>query len=204
VHRRIAALAASVLVVAGAHASAARTVLCFGDSTSWLYPARLARLRPDLSVVSGALPGDVSSDGPRLRALLDAHRPDDVVIMIGTNDVVRLPDGRPVVTGDPEVTFRNVVRLARSARRRRARVIVLTQTPATCPVRCAERQVHTREVAHRLVAWGLRRPRQVVVADLRDEFTARSWFELSDDGLHPNAAGADFIASFVARQLGGR
>src|SRR5262249_19842803 len=151
---------------------------------------------------SGALPGDVSSDAPRLRLLLARSRPDDVVVMIGTNDVVRRPSGWPVVTTSPAVTFRNVLRLARLARRRGAHVLGLTQTPATCPVGCAERQAHTREVAHRLVAWGLRRPRGVVVADLRDEFTARSWSALSDDGLHPNADGAELIARFVAAALG--
>ncbi|HXJ32784.1 MAG TPA: SGNH/GDSL hydrolase family protein [Candidatus Eisenbacteria bacterium] len=196
--RAVAAIAAAI-VVAGGPASA-RTVLCFGDSTSWRYPARLQARRPDLRVVNGALPGDVSTSVPRLRMLLDRDRPDDVVVMIGTNDVVRRPDGRAVVTDDPAVTFRNVVRLARLARRRGARVIVLTQTPASC-VSCAPRQTHTREVAHRLIAWSLRRPRGIDVADLRDEFTIHAWSTLSDDGLHPNAAGADLIAAFVADRL---
>ncbi len=197
--RAVAAIAAAIVVAAGP--ASARTVLCFGDSTSWRYPARLQARRSDLRVVNGALPGDVSTGAPRLRMLLDRDRPDEVVVMIGTNDVVRRGDGRPVVSDDPAVTFRNVVRLARLARRRGAFVLVLTQTPAACPASCAERQAHTREVAHRLIAWSLRRPRGIDVADLRDEFTIHGWSTLSDDGLHPNAAGADFIAAFVAARL---
>jgi lysophospholipase L1-like esterase len=195
---RASVVAAIVLCAAAAQA---RTVLCFGDSTSWRYPARLQALRPDLVVVAGAKLGDVSSDAPRLAALLRGGRPDDVVVMIGTNDVARVP-GRPgpLVTDDPAVTSRNVWRLARLARAAGARVLVLTQTPATCDG-CAARQRHTREVAHRLVARGLRRPRRIVVADLRDEFTAHDWAALSDDGLHPNDAGAELIARYVSAAL---
>jgi lysophospholipase L1-like esterase len=179
----------------------ARTVLCFGDSTSWRYPARLQVLHADWRVVSGALPGDVSTSLPRLVTLLSLHRPDDVVIMIGTNDVVRRRDGHPVVTADPRITARNVRRLALRGRQAGAHVVVLTQTPASCFLGCAERQVHTREVAHRLVAWGLEPPHGIEVADLRDELTIHDWRELSDDGLHPNDAGADLIARYVADRL---
>src|SRR5690242_20308729 len=132
------------------------------------------------------------------------HRPDDVVIMIGTNDVVRRTDGTPVVTDDPRVTARNVRRLALRARRAGAHVVVLTQTPASCAVACAARQAHTRDVAHRLVAWGLAPPRRIDVADLRDEFTVHDWGTLSGDGLHPNDAGAELIARYVATRLEAR
>jgi lysophospholipase L1-like esterase len=179
----------------------ARTVLCFGDSTSWRYPARLQAFHADWHVVSGSLPGDVSSNFARLETLLEKHRPDDVVIMIGTNDVVRRRDGRPVVTLDPRVTARNIRRLALRGRHAGARVVVLTQTPASCFLGCVERQSHTREVAHRLVAWGLAPPRGIEVADLRDELTVHDWRELSNDGLHPNDAGADLIAHYVGAWL---
>jgi lysophospholipase L1-like esterase len=190
-----------VIVVLAATRLDARTVLCFGDSTSWRYPARLQALHADWHVVSGSLPGDVSSNLARLVMLLDMHHPDDVVIMIGTNDVARRRDGRPVVTDDPRVTTRNIRRLALHGRRAGARVVVLTQTPASCFLGCAERQVHTREVAHRLVAWGLDPPRGIEVADLRDELTVHDWRDLSDDGLHPNTAGADLIARYLGTWL---
>jgi lysophospholipase L1-like esterase len=158
-------------------------------------------LHTDWHVVSGALPGDVSSNFARLTTLLDLHHPDDVVIMIGTNDVVRRRDGQPVVTMDPRVTTRNIRRLALRGRHAGARVVVLTQTPASCFLDCAERQVHTREVAHRLIAWGLEPPHGIEVADLRDELTIHDWRELSDDGLHPNTAGAELIARYVGARL---
>ena len=190
-----------ILLAALADPAHARTVVCFGDSTSWLYPHALEHMRPDWHVVSGARPGDVSSSQARLSALLETHRPEVVVIMIGTNDVVLGRDGRPVVSRDPAVTAANVRVLAHTARRAGSRVLLLTQTPAACGRDCPVRQAHTREVAHRLVAWGLRRPPGITVADLRDELTVHPWHELSDDGLHPNAAGATFIATFVATRL---
>jgi lysophospholipase L1-like esterase len=189
------------LVVLTTTPADARTVLCFGDSTSWRYPARLQALHADWHVVSAALPGDVSSSLARLVTLLSLHRPDDVVIMIGTNDVVRRRDGDPVLTDDPRVTTRNIRRLALRSRHAGARVVVLTQTPASCFLGCVERQAHTREVAHRLVAWGLDPPHGIEVADLRDELTIHDWRELSDDGLHPNAAGAELIARYVGTWL---
>ena len=179
----------------------ARSVLCFGDSTSWLYPSHLQRLRPDWQVINGARPGDVSSNVARLTTRLDREHPDVVVVMIGTNDVALRPDGRPAVTFDPRVTARNIRVLAGQARHAGARVMVLTQTPAWCPGSCPARQQHTREVAHRLVAWGLHPPPGVLVADLRDELTVHSWATLSDDGLHPNLPGAALIAAFVATRL---
>jgi len=179
----------------------ARTVLCFGDSTSLFYPIHLQQLRPDWQVVNGTRLGDVSSNIPRLTLLLRAHHPDVVIVMIGTNDVVRRPDGRPVVTLDPHVTVDNIRVLSRRARAAGARVLVLTQTPAACGRDCPDRQRHTREVAHRLVAWGLRPPPGIIVGDLRDELTIHSWAALSDDGLHPNQAGADLIARFVSPLL---
>jgi lysophospholipase L1-like esterase len=79
-----------------ASGAGARRVLAVGDSNVYglylpradAYPAQLARLLPDTVVVNAGVPG---MDSGRLRsllpALLDEHRPTDVLITVGANDV---------------------------------------------------------------------------------------------------------------------
>lgn len=200
-------------------ASGAPTVLCAGDSLTanlndWTnsYPAQLQVLRPDLNVVNGGMPGDVTWNFGRLDTLLDQYAPQVVVLMYGTNDVF-MPDisGIPPPPGgvlpDAGRSIRNLQRMARLAHLRGAGlVIVLSQPPAICITACppdteqifAERTDRTLAIDHGLFA---RRPgRWLTPADLRDAMSLW-WLVETLDGLHPNVAGNARIAAFVSKLI---
>jgi len=108
----------------------AGTVLVVGDSISaafgldtaqgWvaLLEKRLAERDRDYQVVNASISGDASAGGlARLPALLDAHRPEVVIIELGGNDGLR---GLP-----PAQLQQNLARMIDSARSRGAQVLLL-------------------------------------------------------------------------------
>lgn len=108
----------------------AGTVLVVGDSISaafgldtaqgWvaLLEKRLAERDHDYQVVNASISGDTSAGGlARLPALLDAHRPEVVIIELGGNDGLR---GLP-----PAQLQQNLARMIDSARSRGAQVLLL-------------------------------------------------------------------------------
>nr|MBO2512089.1 arylesterase [Gammaproteobacteria bacterium] len=108
----------------------AGTVLVVGDSISaafgldtaqgWvaLLEKRLAERDRDYQVVNASISGDTSAGGlARLPALLDAHRPEVVIIELGGNDGLR---GLP-----PAQLQQNLARMIDSARSRGAQVLLL-------------------------------------------------------------------------------
>ena len=95
-------LAALLMLTAGGAYSAPKTVLVLGDSLSaeyglargkgWvaLLQQRLADEKIDATVVNASISGDTTSGGKaRLAPLLSAHRPDVVVVELGSNDALR-------------------------------------------------------------------------------------------------------------------
>lgn len=108
----------------------AGTVLVVGDSISaafgldtaqgWvaLLEKRLAERDRDYQVVNASISGDTSAGGlARLPALLDAHRPEVVIIELGGNDGLR---GLP-----PAQLQQNLARMIDSACSRGAQVLLL-------------------------------------------------------------------------------
>lgn len=173
----------------------ATTVLCYGDSITIGYPSRLQQLRPDLEVYGAGLSGDTTANAERLLGELAARHYDVVVILLGINDPL---DGS---LSDPRVSFARTQRLARRARAIGATVFLLTLTPET-KIRPPRPDFDFNTFAYdlsRLILdrYGHRRS-GIRAADLRDRFTLLGWDSTSDDGLHPNTAGVEVMATFVA------
>jgi len=107
-----------------------RTVLVVGDSLSaeyglprgsgWvaLLEARLQRQQLPARVVNASISGDTTAGGrSRFAGLLAQHRPDIVVIELGSNDALR---GLPL-----SMTEANLVSMTRDARAAGARVVLV-------------------------------------------------------------------------------
>lgn len=111
---------------------AARTILVFGDSLSagyglprdaaWpaLLAQRLREKRLDYSVVNASISGETTSGGrTRIDAALSKHAPHIVIVALGSNDGLR---------GLPLASMRdNLIAIARSAQRQKARVLLVGQ-----------------------------------------------------------------------------
>lgn len=102
---RLAAIFAIAAACSGA-ASAAKTVLVFGDSLSAAYgiperrgwvallEERLKRERPDYNVANASISGETSAGGlARIATVLERHKPAIVIVELGANDGLR---GLPV------------------------------------------------------------------------------------------------------------
>ena len=102
---RLAAICAIAAACSGA-ASAAKTVLVFGDSLSAAYGLperrgwvallgeRLKRERPDYNVANASISGETSAGGlARIATVLERHKPAVVILELGANDGLR---GLPV------------------------------------------------------------------------------------------------------------
>ncbi len=182
--------------------AATHRVLCYGDSiTSGMldesWPMRLASSRPDLEIINAGKIGDTSNSAPRFADWLARGSYEWVVILIGVNDPM-------AGTVDSTITVRNIGRLVGLARARGASVLVLTLLPVTRPrgeTEPFDLQTFTRDVSRGLVSVYAGSRRGVVLGDLRGAMTGPDLNGLSDDGLHPNAAGNAFIAAFVAGLL---
>ena len=102
---RLAAICAIAAACSGA-ASAAKTVLVFGDSLSAAYglperrgwvallEERLKRERPDYNVANASISGETTAGGlARIAKVLERHKPAVVIVELGANDGLR---GLPV------------------------------------------------------------------------------------------------------------
>jgi len=129
-----AALAGAALLAAmpsrAAVAPRSHTLVVVGDSLSaefglargsgWvaLLQARLARERPDETVVNASISGDTTAGGlARLPALLAQHKPGIVILELGGNDALR---GLPLDT-----TRQNLDAMARLAKAAGAKVLIV-------------------------------------------------------------------------------
>ena len=102
---KLAAICAIAAACSGA-ASAAKTVLVYGDSLSAAYgiperrgwvallEERLKRERPDYNVANASISGETSAGGlARITTVLERHKPAIVIVELGANDGLR---GLPV------------------------------------------------------------------------------------------------------------
>ena len=146
-----------------------------GDGEGW--PAVLERLS-GREVIASGVPGELSADGRRrLPGVLDAVRPDLLILLHGGNDILR---GR-----DPEATRRNLAAMVDSARERGIPV-VLVGVPA--------RALFFRSTAD-LYYTVAEREGIPLEADIME--TIIDTPELRSDSVHPNAAGYRRMARAV-------
>jgi acyl-CoA thioesterase-1 len=123
-------VAASLVLAPASAYSAPKTVLVVGDSLSaeyglqrgagWvaLLEQKLKSEKIDASIVNASISGETTSGGRvRLPALLNAHKPDIVVIELGANDGLR---GLPV-----EAAAGNLREMIAMSQKQRAKVMLV-------------------------------------------------------------------------------
>lgn len=170
------------------------TVLAFGDSVTFGTGAQSGEDWPALlatatgwRVVNGGLPGDTAEQAaPRLRALLDEHRPALVLIEIGGNDFLRRRSQREV-----KEDLRTLVRTAREAQ---ARVVLVAVPELSLLGIVAGRPADSPIYAELADEEGVS-----VVEDVFADVLGRP--ELRADRIHPNAAGYREMAEGIRRGL---
>jgi acyl-CoA thioesterase-1 len=122
--------AASLVLASASAYSAPKTVLVVGDSLSaeyglargagWvaLLEQKLKSEKIDASIVNASISGETTSGGRvRLPALLNAHKPDIVVIELGANDGLR---GLPV-----DAAARNLREMIAMSQKQQAKVMLV-------------------------------------------------------------------------------
>ena len=127
---RILLFALFTLATAWSAATAAGTILVYGDSLSAAYgigqkegwvtllEERLKQRKLDYSVANASISGETTSGGAaRIEEALARFKPDVVIVALGANDGLR---GLPV----PEIKA-NLERIVRAAQTRKARVLVV-------------------------------------------------------------------------------
>ena len=179
-------------------AHAARTVLVFGDSLSAGYgirqdaawPAllgkRLSERGFDYSVVNASISGETSSGGrSRLDAALTRHKPQLIIIALGSNDGLR---GLPVST-----LRENLEAMISSAQKHKVRLLLL---PARLPPNYGP---YADDFA--AVFPAVAKARKVALGDylLADIATDLKYFQ--PDQLHPTAEAQPILLETVWRRL---
>ena len=196
---RILLFALFTLATAWSAATAAGTILVYGDSLSGAYgigqkdgwvtllEERLKQRKLDYSVANASISGETTSGGAaRIDDALARFKPDVVIVALGANDGLR---GLPV----PEMKA-NLVRIIGAAQARKARVLVagMRMPPNYGPRYTQAFQQAFAEVAKE------RRAAYVPflldgIADNRDLFLA--------DQIHPSAQAQPIILETVWKGL---
>ena len=188
-----------LLSVAAGAASAAATILVFGDSVSagyglprdqsWvdLLRARLAREHADYKVVNASVTGETTTGGrARLAGTLNQHRPQIVILELGGNDGLR---------GTRVDTIRaNLDAMIAESRRRGAKILLVGMNVP--PNYGSDYTEKFRSLFETLA----RQNRVPLVPFLFEGFaTERSMFQ--PDGIHPVAAAQQRMLDNVWPQL---
>jgi lysophospholipase L1-like esterase len=164
-------------------------ILAFGDSLTHGtgagdgedYPAVLARMS-GREVIESGVPGELSAEGRRrLPGVLDAVRPDLLILLHGGNDILR---GK-----DPAATRRNLAAMVDTARGRGIPVVL---------VGVPERELFFRATAD-LYYTVAERERVPLEGEIMETIIDSP--ELRSDSVHPNAAGYRRLAEAVHELL---
>jgi lysophospholipase L1-like esterase len=180
-----------------------RPIVCIGDSlTSYPprggYPQHLAKL-VSVPVVNLGAPGVTSAEALKQLPKLEAARPQAVVIELGGHDFLK--DSSWLKADGRKTAQRNLEQLISAARSLQAEVVIV-EVPrgfVADPFAGLERELareHDLELVsdtaiRNFVLWSRSCP-------------PGAWTEgpyLSDDGLHPNARGEEYLAGVVLDSL---
>ena len=174
--------------------AAGETVLAFGDSVTFGTGAQPGEDWPALlaaatgwRVLNGGVPGDTAqAAAPRLRALLDEHRPALVLIEIGGNDFLRRRAAHEV-----KEDLRAMIRAARDA----SAQVVLVAVPELSLLGVVAGKPADSPIYAELAD----EERVALVEDVFADVLARPG--LRADRIHPNAAGYRAMAEGLLRRL---
>jgi acyl-CoA thioesterase I len=189
----------AALLAFSATATAARTILVYGDSLSSAYGIpqgagwvallgeRLKQRGSDYTVVNASISGETSAGGAaRIGKALAASKPSVVIVELGANDGLR---GLPV-----EQMKSNLTKVIQASKRAGARVVLVgMQLPPNYGVP----YVNEFRAAYRDVA---RDERIALVPFLLEGLDKREQFQA--DNLHPVAAAQPILLENVWRKLG--
>jgi len=196
------------------------TTHCVGKSgvtekTAWrtLVAEELGqRLSQPVEVINAGVNADVTPlvVGRLRRDVLD-HKPDWVVVMLGTNDAgyFRPPDGVAdtprVPVGEFEAHMRHIVERIRSVG---AGVVVCTSVPMSHHYGLRHLPAYEENGLNYLVEEYARVTRQIAdafgapLADVYRAFLGHEWWDdLIPDGIHPNPRGQRLIADAIVPVL---
>lgn len=167
----------------------ASTVIALGDSLTYgtgatqdtSYPAVLAQ-ETGWRVVNAGAPGETASEGcARLPALIDEHRPQLVLVLLGGNDLLRRM---------PEQGIRDALAVCASDARATGTPLALLPVPRVGIGNLANAPLYEEAGT----ALGV----PVIESGLKDLLGSRT---MRADGVHLNAAGYREMATNVARGL---
>jgi acyl-CoA thioesterase-1 len=180
-------------------ASAANTLVVFGDSISagyglpqgagWvsLLSARMAKAAPDYKVVNASISGETLAGGRRrIESVLEQHKPAVVIVELGGNDGLR---GAPI-----EAIQSDLAAIVDACLRRKARVMVLgMRLPPNYGAAYVQRfqQVYAAVAQERPVTF---------VPFLFEGFAERHEL-FQPDGIHPTRAAQPLMLESVWKPL---
>lgn len=189
----------SMGAVLPSHASAASTVLIFGDSLTSGYRLQAKEALPAVveaklrekgkknKVINAGVSGDTTAGGKaRLAWTLDRHKPDVVLLALGGNDMLR--------GIRPQTVRENLDAMLAMLKEREIKTILMgvTVPPYQDPGYTEAFNAIYPQLA-----------KQYNVALY--PFFLEAIFEhpdyMLDDGVHPNAKGVDYVAGFLADYL---
>ena len=180
-------------------------IVCFGDSiTKRAYPEILAEL-VDAEVVKSAVGGHTSSEAmKRLQSGVLDHKPDMVVILLGTNDI-RVDAQKHV----PREKFRaNLTSMVDACKDIDAKVVLCTLPPIDAEpyFKRHEKSVFDEKgglesliTDYREITVDVAKTNGVTLVDLNRLLAGADW--LSSDGVHPSDRGNALIAGHVAAEV---
>jgi len=187
------------LLLPAAAFAADKSILVYGDSLSAAYGIaqargwaallgeRIARERPDYSVVNASLSGETTAGGlARFDATLAEHRPAVVVIELGANDGLR---GLPVAQ-----MKQNLAAMIERSQKARARVLLIGMK---LPPNYGPDYTHAFEAAYPELA---KRYKTALVPFLMEGFADKEEL-FQPDRIHPTEAAQPLMAGRVWKAL---
>ena len=176
------------------------TLLIIGDSLSagykipveesWpvLLPAQLKKQNQNIKVINASISGDTSGNGlARLPGLLTQHKPDYVLIELGANDGLR--------GFSPAIISKNLSAMIDG-------VLANNATPILMQIRVPTNYGKRYGDAFAKIYPTLTAQKNISLMPffLEQVITKPEW--MLSDGLHPNAKAQQWIAEYMATELG--
>ena len=176
------------------------TLLIVGDSLSagynipveesWpvLLPAQLKQKNQKIKIINASISGDTSGNGlARLPALLKEHQPDYVLIELGANDGLR--------GFSPNIISKNLSAIIDDVRTNNAKPILMQ---IRVPTNYGKRYGDAFAKIYPTLSEQKNTP--IMPFFLEQVITKPEW--MLSDGLHPNVKAQQWIAEFIATELG--